>query len=272
MKNLILCFVFFMSSFVFAKTNFDKPSNTVVTNLPTDKLNPQAKRTVTCHTFPASIVKIVDYGEKGAERLSLLPPKTKTNCVEAVEPNEHIITNWAGYFFGVKGDYAFFHGDDATVRGGIPFLVYNLKLKRPLFADESIEGEFLSIKPSKKNIVLNFVRVFSADCSIAQALGQKCHRKILEKSGLNDTFLGACYQAYDEEADRNARFKCKGSADHHCVKNLRDKEYEMAATSPTILNYKAEAVVPADAAAWDPLDPKNYVKKKSEAMKCYLAQ
>lgn len=271
MKHFIFLTILF-SSVVCAKTEFDKPSDTIVTNLPADKMNPHLKRSVTCYVYPAAIVKVVNYGEKGSERLALLPTKTKTTCTEAVEPAELIITNWAGYFYGVKGDYAFFHGDDGTVRGGIPFLVYNLKLKKPLFADESINGEFISIKPGKKNIVLNFNRVFSAECSVAQQLGQRCLKKILEKSGLKDTFLGTCYQAYDEEADRNARFKCKGSKDHHCVKNMVQKEYEMAATSPTILNYKAEANVPADAPAWDPLNPADYVKKKSEAEKCYLAQ
>ena len=271
MKKLILCSLL-VTTTAFANS-FDKPQKTVVTNLPADPLNPKAKRTVTCHTFPDAIVKVVDHGEKGAARLSLLP-KDVTRCTEDVERTEHIITNWAGYFLGVKMNYAFFKGDDYSVRGGLPVLVYNLKEKRPLFSDEIEGGKFAKIDASGKGLHLRYTRVFSADCTVTQAMGQKCQQKILERTGIADTFMGNCLRAYDEIADKWARKKCElaKSKDPHCPKTELPKAEEMTFSSPTVVTYEAEARVPAGAPAWDPIDPKNYVKKISDAKKCYPAE
>lgn len=268
----ILLFLCVVSLPAIAKVEFEKPSETVMTDLPADPLNPKAKRFVKCEVYPVATVKEISYGEKGAQRLSLLPGGKKPKCDESVEPGEHIILNWAGWFQGVKGDFGFFHGDDGTVRGGMPFLVYSLKLKRPLFADESVNGVIDAVKISKKNITLNYLRVYSADCSLAHVMGPRCKDKIIEKAGLSDSFLGACLRSYDDIAEAAAAVKCKGNKNPHCMRDLVQKEYNEVSVSPSVLNYKAEAVVPVNAPAWDSLDPKNYVKKKSEALKCYPAQ
>src|SRR5215467_684301 len=113
-RRLLLCVLFF-ASLAWGET-FDKPVRKQVVELG-KAANPLSDRhRVTCYFFPNFMVKEVDLGEVGAERMGIVPvsPQTPGKCTRARSKEEIVISakDWSGYFLGVKASYVFFSGDD----------------------------------------------------------------------------------------------------------------------------------------------------------------
>ena len=112
-----------------AQSLYEQPLEIRHVSLKPDPLNPQAKRDVSCFTYRHFVVKQVDLGEVGADRLSIIPvaPGRTLPCRQAKERNEYVIPgdSWSGYFLGVKSDYAFFDAADGT-NGGLGFMVFGV--------------------------------------------------------------------------------------------------------------------------------------------------
>lgn len=181
------------------ETPFDEPVAIDNVDLPPNKGNPDARPSVNCYRYKGFMVKEVDLGEVGAEKLAVLPEDAK--CVRDDPAEKKVESPIAGYFLGVKGALAFFQAPDGS-NGGLPFVVIDTKTMATLF-DDSFEGaDFEKIETDGGNLVIDYVRAFSADCSLYLD-GQACADKIRKETGLGDIAkLPDCGASYDAEKKR----------------------------------------------------------------------
>lgn len=127
---------------------FDKPVKVDAVALPKDELNPDAKPKITCSRYPPFMVKEVDLGEVGAEKLALLAANAP--CERENERERVIEDDTAGYVMGVSGGFVFFRAADGW-NGGLPFVVYDAKTGERLL-DDSLEGDsFTGIRAGRAN-------------------------------------------------------------------------------------------------------------------------
>lgn len=180
-------------------TPFDQPVAVDNLDLPPNKGNPDAKPAVNCYRFKGFMVKEVDLGEVGAEKLAILAEDAK--CVREDAAEKKVTDPVAGYFLGAKGDLAFFQAPDGF-NGGMPFVVIDTKTMKALF-DDSFEGaDFERIGRQGGTLTLDYVRTYSADCSLYLE-GAACAQKIEKATGLGTAVkLPDCKAAYDAEKTR----------------------------------------------------------------------
>jgi hypothetical protein len=186
---------------------FDKPLDARVVALPADKDNPQAKPKRSCFYYPDFMVKEIDLGEPGAERLSFTPiasDRKQPNCV-ADNQREVVIKSheWSGYFDGMKGNFAFFDADDGH-EGGMPFAVFTPAAKK-LFEDIRQGDDFKSIRLTSDTLTMRYRRVYVAPCSLyADARG--CWDKIVGTTALAQSARPDCTKPYEKEMKRTPKF------------------------------------------------------------------
>lgn len=186
-------------------TPFDQPVAVDNLELPPNKGNPDAKPAVNCYRFKGFTVKEVDLGEVGAEKLAILPEDAK--CVRDDPAEKKVTDPVAGYFLGVKGDFAFFQAPDGF-NSGMPYVVIDAKTMKTLF-DDSFEGaDFEKIDSQDGKLVLDYVRTYSADCSLYLD-DVACAQKIKKETGLGTTVqlpdCGAAYQAEEKRTPEYAK-------------------------------------------------------------------
>ncbi|NEJ70915.1 hypothetical protein GR197_10225 [Rhizobium phaseoli] len=204
MKRMVTASVIVAALFSWAGASenagpFDKPIKRDVVALPKDELNPDAKPKITCSRYPAFMVKEVDLGEVGAERLALLA--SDAPCERASERERMIEDDTAGYFMGVRGGFVFFRAADGW-NGGLPFVVYDAATGERLL-DDSLEGDdFSAIRSGKGELTLDFRRVYTAACSLYLG-GTACAKVIAADTGLSPQQLPDCTAAYKAEIKRS---------------------------------------------------------------------
>jgi hypothetical protein len=175
--------------------------------LPADKDNPQAKPKRSCFYYPELMVKEVDLGEPGAERLSFTPiaPDNKQPKCLADNPHEIAIKSddWSGYFDGMKGNFAFFDADDGH-EGGMTFAAFTPAAKK-LFEDNRKGDAFKSIRLTGDTLTMRYRRVFVAPCSLyADAKG--CWDRIVGITALAQSARPDCSKPYESEMKRTPKF------------------------------------------------------------------
>ncbi|MBB4236561.1 hypothetical protein [Rhizobium esperanzae] len=177
---------------------FDRPVKVDVVALPKDEFNPDAKPKITCSRYPAFMVKEVDLGEVGAEKLALLAADAP--CERAGERERVIEDDTAGYLLGVSGGFVFFRAADGW-NGGLPFVVYDTATGERLL-DDALEGDdFTTISSGKGKLTLDFRRVYTASCSLY--LDAACAKTIAADTGLSPKQLPDCAAAYKAEMKRS---------------------------------------------------------------------
>jgi hypothetical protein len=202
-------------------THFDEPLTVDTTPLPKDKANPDAQPQVNCYRFASFMVKEVDLGDKGAESLAIAAPDAA--CQRAAgKDDKPVKDDTAGYFFGAKGNLAFFQAEDG-LNGGLPFVVYDTKTMKRLFDDNLQGDDFESLDVVGTTAKITYRRVFSSDCSLYKD-GGACADKIKKATGLGgvDAKLPDCGAAYDAEKKRTPDY----------AKEIEDL--------PSVISYEAE--------------------------------
>jgi hypothetical protein len=180
-------------------TPFDQPVAVDNVELPASKDNPDARPAVNCYRYKGFMVKEVDLGEVGAEKLAILPENAKCEREDAAE--KKVSDPVAGYFLGVKGDLAFFQAADGF-NGGMPYVVFDSKTMKKLFEDSFEGADFEKIDNQAGKLTLDYVRTYSADCSLYLD-GVACSQKIKKDTGLGaETPLPGCDEAYSAEKKR----------------------------------------------------------------------
>jgi len=223
---------------------YDQPLEIRHVSLKPDPVNPQAKREVSCFTYPHFVVKQVDFGEVGADRLSIIPsaPGRTVPCRQAKERNEYVIPSdsWSGYFKGVKSDYAFFDAADGT-NGGLGFMVFSVSGSKKLFEDTAEKGiQSLEIKDG--TLKLRYQRVFASKCSVVTG-GAACRDIIVKDTGVASGSLSSCVNGYQAAKEEMAKMRCdsQSTKDDACVeqelKHINEQKWDDA---PTVIVYEVE--------------------------------
>jgi hypothetical protein len=230
-----------------ASDPFDSPLKTRNVRLTADPQNPKVRRQLTCFYYRSIVIKQVDYGEVGADRLALLPvlSRNATQCHEEREALEYVIPSdtWSGYFRGVKADYAFFDAPDG-VNGGLGFMVLRLFDRKAVLEDVAEHG-IKSIDYEEGVMKIHYQRVHAGDCSILSA-GNGCRDALVRDTGVSAQSLSICPQGYRAAKEAMAKGRCAAQANRQrdCFqKELERLDEQKWNEAPTVIVYEAEATL-----------------------------
>ncbi len=201
---------------------FDVPTKVDVVKLPIEQGAEDAAPAITCLRYADFMVKEVDKGELGADKLALLP---KDAPCEVTTAGEIIIKDdLAGYYMEAKGNYVFFTASDGF-NGGMPFVVLDAKTQKHLFDDSfSLDEDVKTATIDGTKLSLGFKRVYTADCSLYDD-ENGCSDKVKAATGLGkDVAMPDCKPAYEAYMKENPDY----AAD--------------AKTAPSVINYEATLV------------------------------
>jgi hypothetical protein len=243
---------------------FDSPLKVRNVRLAADPQNPKARRQLTCFYYRSIVIKQVDYGEVGADRLALLPvlSRNATQCHEDREALEYVIPpdTWSGYFRGVKADYAFFDAPDG-INGGLGFMVLRLYDRKPVLEDVAEHG-VRSIDYEEGVLKIRYQRVHAGTCSILTA-GEDCRDALIRATGVSAGSLSICSQGYRAGKQAMAKSRCaaQGNRQKDCQQKELDRLDEQKwDEAPTVIVYEAEATLKDGALVTTP---------RSDALACH---
>lgn len=204
--------------------------------------NPLSDRhRVTCYFFPNFMVKEVDMGEVGAERLGIVPvkPQSTGKCVRARGKDEIVIPaeQWSGYFMGVKKDYVFLSGEDLW-NSSSPFAIFDSRTGKKLFEDSAKKISFVT-RPDQ-TIAMRYLRVVTDDCFILKDAA--CWQRMAAKYGLDAATVPDCRKGYDASAEEMAKGRCTAQRAPlaACLKKERPLAMKQALDSPSVISYPVE--------------------------------
>lgn len=190
---------------------FDVPTKVDVVKLPVEQGAEDAAPAITCSRYADFMVKEVDKGDLGADKLALLPKDAP--CEETTAGEIIIKDDTAGYYMEAKGNYVFFTGSDGY-NGGMPFVVIDAKTQKSLFDDSfSLDEDVKTATVEGSKLTLGFKRVYTADCSLYEDK-DGCSDKVKAATGLGkDVALPDCKPAYDAYIKENADEASDAKAD-----------------------------------------------------------
>lgn len=261
--------ILFMSCLAVAAkaASFDRPLFTKTVDLGASKSSPGTRAKVTCYFFASFMVKEVDMGEKGAERLAIVPVanhKEKDHtCSRLRDPGEKEINadEWTGYFKGVKGDLVFFDADDGW-NGGMGFAVYSAKTVKKIFDDVAFGRLELSDGPDKA-VLVHYARVVQGDCILPKEPGP-CWAKTSRKLELEGASAPDCKAGYEKSAQELAKGRCQAKHadnDDQCIAHEISLARTQTNDAPSVFSYPVELV----------LSPAPALKPASGAVQCWPA-
>lgn len=160
-----------------------------------------------CYFYRTLLVKEFDEGQKGAERMAIVPSRTgaPAACDRLHAKGERLSDpgEWSGYFKGVKGQLVFFNAADGT-DGGIPFLIYDSTTGKRIFEDLAYDSTLWSEKPADSpfnqlrvtsgqdgQISLTYLRVVDAACDLHLEKAS-CGEQVRKKLKLKNTQMPVC--------------------------------------------------------------------------------
>jgi len=232
---------------------FDAPLKVRTLKLAPDPQNAGAKREVSCFYYRSIVVKQIDLGEVGANRLGLLPvlSRTATQCRAERDPNEYDLPpeTWNGYFKGVKFDYAFFDAANG-VNGGRGFMVYRIYDRKVLFEDVAERG-LQSVDLNRGALKLQYRRVLAAKCSVLTT-GDACRDAIARETGVRPGSLSGCDSGYRDARLSMAARRCAAQARPRgtCItEELARVDAQRWDEAPTVIVYGVETVLQDESAA-----------------------
>ncbi|HEY9131751.1 MAG TPA: hypothetical protein VIM98_08365 [Dyella sp.] len=242
--SLLFCGLPICSTAAWAASSplLDKPVREIQLPLPPPPDVPDAKPMLTCWYYSRFMIKQLDAGEKGASELAIVPfgsGRPEPVCRDGTDSNEHVIQDWSGYFWGVKGDYVLFHADD-SVNGGMGFAVFSAasyrKLHTGIMSDHSLRTLQLLAPASTRGtdprialpppaLLMRYRSHYLAPCSLRSNLSA-CWGTIRRVLNLGQAAAPDCNKAYAiQEQQAPAQYK------------------RAAASNPTVITYEAEAVI-----------------------------
>ena len=191
---------------------FDKPLKKTTVDLgpsPFYRASQHVRNRLTCYYYSTFTVKEYDQGEKGAEWLSIVP-SAQAACTRRHREDEKVYTSpeWSGYFWGVRGTFAFFSAPDGD-DGGLPFAVFDVRTGGKLFEDSSlldyykktlhIKNVFHITSLADQIPQLAYFRVVRAGCDL-KTEQVDCWNKIRVEFGITQTDLPICSD-YEQAED-----------------------------------------------------------------------
>lgn len=240
MPSRLILVVFLLASLSWGQT-FDKPVRKQRVELGKAANALSDRNRVTCYYFPKFMVKEVDLGEEGAERLGILPvtPQSRGKCVRARGKEEIVIPaeQWSGYFMGVKNSYVFFSGDDLW-NGATPFAIFDAATGKKLFEDSAKAD--VAFATNGQTVSMRYLRVVSDDCFILKDAA--CWQRMAAKYGLDAAAVPDCRKGYDVSAEEMAKGRCTAQRAPltACLKKERPLALKQALDSPSVISYPVE--------------------------------
>jgi len=241
MQARILLGLVLLASLSWGET-FDKPVRKQRVNLGKAANSLSDRNRVTCYYFPHFMVKEVDLGEVGAERLGIVrrTPQSTGKCTRARSKEEMVVPvkEWSGYFMGVKNGYVFFSGDDGW-NGATPFAIYDSKTGKKLFEDSAKANISFVTRPDQ-TITMQYMRVVTDDCLILKDAA--CWQRMAMKYGLVAATAPDCKKGYEASAEEMAKGRCEGNKGplSACVEKERPLALKQALDSPSVISYPVE--------------------------------
>jgi hypothetical protein len=225
--------------------SFDKPLTKKVVTLGPFGSNEKTHRKVTCYYYPGFMVKEVDLGEKGAERLAIVPAgKTAAPCTRARTSREKVVNpdEWSGYFKGVKGNLVFFDADDGW-NGGVGFAVYDAKTVKKIYEDVAL-GELTFSDASGPNVSIAYTRVVDGGCNLPKEQAA-CWSSIQKKFSLEAAAAPDCKAGYEKSAQEMAKARCSSNpkADPQCMAKELPLARQQADDASSVIAYPVTVVL-----------------------------
>src|SRR5262249_16270503 len=195
------------------------------------------------------MVKEVDMGEKGAQRLAIVPGKLKSHiCSRLRDPGEQAINpdEWSGYFKGVKGDLVFFEADDGW-NGGMGFAVYDSKTMKKIFDDVAV-GEIAFSDAGGAQTTLAYTRVADGGCAIPKDQAA-CPDRVRTRLVLQDPPPPDSNTGYRDSAKHVDKGRCQAqNADNpQCLAKEIVLARQQTSDANSVLAYPVEVVLGAKA-------------------------
>lgn len=240
MPSRIILGLFLLASLNWGQT-FDKPVRKQRVELAKTANALSDRNRVTCYYFPKFMVKEVDLGEVGAERLGIVPvkPQSTGKCVRARDNEEIVIPaeQWSGYFMGVKNGYVFFSGDDLW-NGATPFAIFDAATGKKLFEDSAKAD--IAFATNGQTVAMRYLRVVSDDCFILKDAA--CWQLMASKYGLDNAAAPDCRKGYQASAESMAKGRCTAQRAPltACLKKERPLALKQALDSPSVISYPVE--------------------------------
>ena len=240
--RLLVTFMALLSTAA-AVTSFDAPQRKLTIRLGRSPSGSGRQAKVTCYYFPKFMVKEVDLGEVGADRLAILPIPSgpAPACTRAQGKAEMVVNpdDWSGYFKGVKNNLVFFDAPDG-VNGGMGFAVYDSMTGKKIFEDSAV-GDIAFLPAQGDTVTISYTRVVDSKCNLpADPAG--CWQQIQKTLGLNDFSQPDCKPAYEKSAEELANGRCE--AQRSKTRECFDKEIQIARNqtkdATTVMAYPVE--------------------------------
>ncbi|MBZ5525290.1 MAG: hypothetical protein LAP21_23935 [Acidobacteriia bacterium] len=228
--------------------SFDKPVRKQTLDLGPSPGSPSVRARVNCYFFPEFMVKEVDMGEVGADRLSILSvkPQSSGKCVKAADAAEKIINSddWSGYFMGVKKNYIFFGAAD-HINSSLPFAVFDADTGKKVFED-SAKADIAFTALADGSLSMSYVRVVGEDCFILKE--PACWERMRKKYGLGNAPAPDCRKGYTDSAESMAKGRCSEKKDKiACAAKEMPLALSQAEESPSVISYTVETTLGAAA-------------------------
>jgi len=185
---------------------FDKPVRKTVLDLgssPDQPDFPKLHLHLSCYYYPSLMVKeLDDDGNKGALSISVLRVEEAKapRCIRSLRAGEREVTNYPGYFWGVKDKLVFVIADDGEGEGRY-FAIYDAITMNRTFRDAlrfNTEPGFSRTADGSSS--MRYQRVFFAQCSLMKN-GAHCWRSVLAETGLRPGPMPKCSGYDDDVAD-----------------------------------------------------------------------
>ena len=238
----LLLLVAALASFACAES-FDRPVSKRVVNLGKSPHTPGQNAKVSCYYFADFMIKEIDMGEKGADRLSITPVAkgAPPRCSKLKAKTEKIVeaAEWSGYFKGVKAGYIFFDSDD-HYNNGSPFAVYDAAGKK-LFEDSS-EDPLVFMQAPDKTWQITYTRVVEAGCVLIA--NTDCWDGLKKKLGVEGP-QPDCRKGYADQTKAYANESCKnlkGGRDE-CIARETTRMQQQMKDDPSIIAYPVETAL-----------------------------
>lgn len=245
MRIGLLCSIIILVSLSSA-TSFDKPRYKRTVDLGPSRYTPGNRGKVSCYYFAGFMVKEVDLGEKGADKLAIVPiPKgVVPRCTRARSKDEKVVNpdDWSGYFKGVKNNLVFFDADDG-VNGGMGFAVYDSNTGRKIFEDVAL-GPLDFPEAQGSQVSIKYTRVLDSQCNVPQD-ESACWAKITKAIGLDNAAIPDCKKGYEQSAQELAKGRCQAQKTE--TTQCLDRELPLARSQTkdanSIIAYAVEVVL-----------------------------
>jgi hypothetical protein len=227
-------------------SSFDKPLQKKIVDLGPSRFSPRSRAKVSCYFYERFMVKEVDMGQKGADRLAIVPVARGeiAKCTWAREKTEKVVNpkDWTGYFKGAKNDLVYFDADDG-LNGGMGFAIYDAKAGKKVFEDIAFGPvEFLESNP----LTLKYTRMYDGECVNPQR-NADCWERIRTKIGLTNSPVPDCQKGYEDSARNLAKGRCQAqnTDNAECLARELKLATEQTNAASSVIAYPVEVLLVA---------------------------